>query len=314
MITKKSKIFIAGHKGMVGSAIARLLNKRSYENIIIVDKKKLDLSNQLNVNNFLNKTKPDLIINCAALVGGILENKMHKADIIYQNTIIQTNLIHSAYKNNIRNMIFLGSSCIYANNFLREIKEEDFLNGPLEKTNDAYSLAKINGIKMCQSYNEQYSTNYISLMPCNLFGINDKYDLNKSHVIPALIKKIHIAKKENRKEVIIWGTGKPLREFLFTDDLADAILLILRKKNLKNSMYNIGSGDELKIIDLAKTIKKIIKYEGKIIFDKSKPDGTFRKKLNIRKITNLGWKQKTKFIEGLKLTYKDFLNREKYAN
>ncbi len=306
MISKKSFIFVTGHKGLVGSAVIRRLKFFGYKNIIYISKKKLDLKNQIKVFNFFKKNKIDAVINAAGKVGGIYANNKYKADFIYDNITIQNNIIHACYKNKIKNLIFLGSSCIYPRNSKQPIKEKYLLTGELEKTNEPYAIAKIAGIKMCESYNFQYKTNYKCLMPCNLYGPNDNYDLENSHFLPALLSKIYSAKINKKKYFELWGTGKPKRELMFVDDLADACIFFLNKKT-KETLINIGSGNEMKIIDYAKLIIKILKADLKIKFDSSKPDGTPRKIVDIKIAKKYGWKSKISFEKGLKLTYQNFL-------
>lgn len=312
MLKKASSIFLAGHKGMVGSSILRLLKKKKIKKVITIDKKDLNLVNQQDVYNFLNKHKPENVIIAAAKVGGIFANNNSKASFIYENIQIQNNLIHGSYKCGTKNLVFLGSSCIYPNDFLRPIKEDDLLSGPLEDTNDAYAIAKIAGLKMCQYYSENFNLNYKTLMPTNLFGPNDNYDLNTSHFLPALIRKIIEAKVKKKKEIIVWGNGKPLREVMYVDDLADAVIYFLNKK-IDYSHLNIGSGYEKTISEFAKIIMHFLDVKLKIKFDKSKPNGTFRKKLNFKKAINLGWKPKISFLQGLKVTVENYLNCKNYS-
>ena len=276
MVKNKSKVFVTGHKGLVGSAVVRKLTDRGYKNIITVTKDKLDLRNQKEVFNFFQKKKIDAVINAAGQVGGIFANNKYKADFIYDNLAIQNNIIHACYKNKIKSLIFLGSSCIYPKNSKQPIKEKYLLTGELEKTNEPYAIAKIAGIKMCESYNFQYKTNYKCLMPCNLYGPNDNYSPTNSHFLPALISKIHNSKIKNKKTITLWGTGSPKRELMFVDDLADACIFFLNI-NTRQTLINVGSGKEMKIIDYAKFIIKKLKVNLKIKLDKSKPDGTPRK-------------------------------------
>ena len=310
MINKNSKIFLTGDRGLVGSAIYRKLIKNGYKKIIKVKKKNLDLRNQAKVDNFLKKKKPDIVIIAAGKVGGILANSTYPADFIYDNLMIATNLINSSYKNNVKNLIFLGSSCIYPSNIKKKIKESDLLKSDLEKTNEAYAVAKIAGIKLCKFYNQQFKLNYLSLMPTNVYGPNDNYDLLKSHFLPALIKKIHTAKVKNKKNIILWGNGKSKREILYVDDLADAVVFFMRKKP-KDSLINIGTGQDMTIEKYAYKIMEVLNYKTKIKFDKSKPNGTFRKTLDVSLAKSYGWKNKTNLLTGLKKTYADFL---KYYN
>ena len=306
MIKKSSKIFVTGHNGLVGSAIIRKLIKSGYKNIIVVDKKKLDLTRQREVENFIKKHKPDSIINAAARVGGIAANNKYKADFIYNNIAIQNNIIHSSYINNVENLIFLGSSCVYPKMSKQPIKEEYLLSGPLEKTNEPYAIAKISGIKMCESYNYQYGTNYKCLMPCNTYGPNDNYDLNTSHFYPALISKIHKAKVEKKDNIILWGTGKAKRELMYVDDVADACIFFLHKKT-KETLINIGTGKEKTINEYAKFIMQQLDVKLKIVYDKSKPDGTPRKILNVSIANKYGWNSKVSLRSGFFKVYETFL-------
>ena len=310
MLKKNSRIFIAGHKGLVGSSLIRRMNFHGYNNIIVRSKKQLDLRNQNKVNIFFKKNKIDAVINAAGTVGGIYANNKYKADFIFDNLSIQNNIIHSCYENNIKNLIFLGSSCIYPRNCKQPIKESYLLTGELEKTNEPYAIAKIAGLKMCESYNYQYKTNYKCLMPCNLYGPNDNYDLEQSHFLPALISKIYNAKIKNNKTITIWGNGSPKRELLFVDDLADACIYFLNTKT-KETLINIGSGEEMKIVDYAKKIIKELNISLKIKFDLSMPNGTPRKIVDTTIAKSYGWRAKTSFQEGLKITYDDFLKNLK---
>ena len=305
-----SKIFVAGHNGLVGSAIIRGLKKKNFNKITTATRSKLDLTNQSKVLKFLKKEKPNFIIIAAAKVGGIYSNNKYKAEFIYENLMIQSNLIHSAYLCNIKNIIFLGSSCIYPKECKQPIKEEYLLNGKLEKTNDAYAIAKIAGIKMCQSYNEQYKTNYKCLMPTNTFGPNDNYHPLNSHFIPSLIRKIHLANVRNRKFVTLWGNGKAKREILYVDELADACIYFMGKKT-KHSMINIGSGKDSTIDDFAKLFINIIapNKKIKIKYDQSKPNGTARKVLDISLAKKYGWKPKHNLKTQILQTYKSYLSQ-----
>ena len=307
------KIFIAGYKGMVGSAIFRKLKNKSNK-IVIADKKKLNLLDQNSVLSFFKRNKFDEVYLCAAKVGGIHANNTYVADFIYQNIEIQNNFIHSAYLTKVKKLMFLGSSCIYPKKTKMPIKEEYLLTGELENTNEMYAIAKIAGLKMCKAYNSQFKTDFRAIMPTNLYGQNDNYDNLNSHVLAALIKKIVLAKKQNKKSYIVWGTGKPKREFLHVDDLADATVKIM---NLSKSKYNkiagekfpfinVGSGSDISIKDLAKLISKIVGYKGKMIFDKSKPDGTFRKLMDNTKLRKINWKPKISLNFGIKKTIEDF--------
>jgi GDP-L-fucose synthase len=310
MPNKKDKIFVAGHNGLVGSAICRVLKKNKYINILTIDRKKLDLRDQKKVFNFLKKNKPKYIIIAAALVGGISANNKYRADFIYNNTTVQNNLIHSAFLNNIKNLIFLGSSCAYPRECKQPIKEKYLLTGPLEKTNEPYAVAKISGIKMCESYNIQHKTNYKCLMPCNTYGINDNYDLQSSHFFPALIRKIHLYTKKNKKFLELWGTGKPKRELMYVDDVAEACLYFMNKKT-KHSLINIGSGQEKTIKQFAEFIIKKINSKLKIKFNQNKlMNGTPRKFLDCTLAKSYGWKSKFSLEKGFLITYNDFLRKK----
>ena len=308
-LSKNSKIFLAGHNGMVGSAILRHLKKKNYKNIIVKSRKKLDLLNQEKTEKFLKKAKPDFVIIAAAKVGGILSNDIYKGEYIYQNLTIQTNLIHSSFKVGVKKLIFLGSSCIYPKFSKQPIKEDYLLNGKLEPTNDAYAIAKIAGLKMCEAYNKQYRLNYICLMPTNLYGPRDNYDLKNSHFFPALLYKIYNAKKYHKKNVVLWGNGKSKRELLYVDDLARACEFFLKKKT-KHTLINIGSGVEKSIKDFAKFIMRKMKVDLKIDFDLSKPNGTPRKKLNTSLARSYGWRPKIDLNEGFNYVFKDFLKNK----
>ena len=301
-----SKIFVAGHNGMVGSAIVRRLTELGYNNIITLNRNKLNLLDQSEVDNFFRKVGPDYVFLAAAKVGGINANQTQKADFLYENLMIQTNVIKSSYSYDVKKLIFLGSSCIYPKMSPQPIKEEYLLTGSLEPTNDAYAIAKITGVKMCQSYNEQYGTNFISVMPTNLYGPNDNYDLNNSHVLPAMIRKFHEAKIEGKQSVELWGTGTPMREFLYVDDLADACVHLMLNYN-DSEIVNIGTGQDVTIKELALTISDIVGYEGDINFNSDMPDGTHRKLLDVSKLTDLGWKYKTTLLEGIKKTYNEYV-------
>ena len=299
---KSAKIYVAGHKGLVGSAIYRNLVRNGFNNIIVRSSKELDLRNQAQVFNFYDEEKPEYVFLAAAKVGGIWANYTYQADFIYENLAIQNNIIHGAYQSRVKKLLFLGSSCIYPKFAQQPIKEEYLLTGPLESTNDAYAIAKIAGIKMCDAYRNQYACNFISAMPTNLYGPNDNYDLNSSHVLPALIRKIYEAKANNSPEVIVWGTGKPKREFLHADDMAEACVFLMENYN-SPGLINIGTGIDVEIGELAVLIKKTIGYTGNIIQDTSKPDGTYRKLLDVSKIHDLGWKHKISLPEGIKMVY-----------
>lgn len=302
MIGKNSKIFVAGHNGLVGSSVVRRLKYFGFKKIITRTKKELDLRIQKKVENFFKSNNIDAVINAAGKVGGIYANNIYRADFIYDNLSIQNNIINSCYLNRIKNLIFLGSSCIYPRDSKQPIKEEFLLNGPLEKTNEPYAIAKIAGIKMCESYNFQYKTNYKCLMPCNLYGPNDNFNLKTSHFLPALIIKIYLAKLKEKNQIIIWGTGTPKRELMYVDDLADACIFFLKKKT-KETLINIGSSIEMSINDYARFIIKKIGTNIKIKFDKSKPDGTPRKIVDSSIARKYGWRHKINFDEGFDLTF-----------
>ena len=308
-MNKDSKIYVAGHRGMVGSAILRKLQKEGYSNIITKTSKELDLRIQKDVDDFFKLEKPEYVFLAAAKVGGILANNTYRAEFIYDNLMIQSNVIHSAYKYGVKKLLFLGSSCIYPKYAPQPMKEEYLLSGYLEPTNEPYAIAKIAGIKMCEAYRHQYGCNFISAMPTNLYGPNDNYDLNNSHVLPALIRKFHEAKIYNKKEVIVWGTGNPRREFMHVDDLADACLFLMLNYN-DSQFVNVGTGKDISIRELAELIKTIVGYEGNIIFDTTKPDGTPRKLLDLNYVHSLGWHHKIELEEGIKMTYQDFLKNQ----
>ena len=308
MISKNSKIFVAGHRGLVGSAVVRRLKIQGFKNILTISKKKLDLTNQLKTYNFLKKNKPKFIIICSAKVGGILANNTFKAEFVYDNLQIQNNLIHNAYINKIDNLIFLGSSCVYPRDCKQPIKEKYLLNGALEKTNEPYAIAKIAGIKMCESYNLQYGTNYKCLMPTNTFGPNDKYDTLDSHFFPALLKKVYKLKINNKNSLQIWGNGKAKRELIYVDDVADACIYFMNKK-IRENLINIGTGKDFTINYYAKLLlKKILpKVKTKIIYDTSKPNGTPRKVLDVSLSYKYGWKASFDMNHALKLTIDDYV-------
>lgn len=300
---KNAKIYIAGHKGMVGSAIKRALENGGYANLICKTKEDLNLLDQSAVGEFFENEKPEYIFLAAAKVGGILANNTYPADFIYQNLQIQNNIIYNAHKYGVKKLLFLGSSCIYPKLAPQPIKEEYLLTGQLESTNEAYAIAKIAGLKMCHYFKKQYGANFISCMPTNLYGLNDNFDLQNSHVLPALIRKFYEAKKDSKDSVTIWGTGIPRREFLFVDDLADACIFLMNNYDGEETI-NVGVGEDITIGDLAQKIKDIVGFSGEIIYDKTKPDGTPRKLLDVSKINNLGWKAQTTLEEGLKKTIK----------
>ncbi len=299
-----SKIYIAGHRGMVGSAIHRKLLKEGFTNFVTRTSKELDLRNQQAVADFFAKEKPEYVFLAAAKVGGIVANNTYRADFIYENTMIQSNVIHYSYVNGVKKLMFLGSSCIYPKLAPQPLKEEYLLTGLLEETNEPYAIAKISGIKMCDAYRSQYGCNFISVMPTNLYGENDNYDLNNSHVLPALIRKIHTAKKENKPTVEIWGTGTPMREFLHANDLADACFFLMQNYN-EPGLVNIGVGEDITIKDLALLVKKIVGYTGELKFDTSKPDGTPRKLMDVSKLHSFGWKHKINLEQGIADVYSE---------
>ena len=304
-----SKIYIAGHRGMVGSAIMRNLQGKGYHNIVTRTSAELDLRNSQAVSDFFVKEKPEYLFLAAAKVGGIQANNVYRADFIYENLMIQNNVIHNAYVNKVKKLMFLGSSCIYPKMAPQPLKEEYLLTGLLEETNEPYAIAKIAGIKMCESYKRQYGCNFISVMPTNMYGPNDNYNLNNSHVLPALIRKFHDAKGQNLPSVEMWGTGTPMREFLHADDLGDACVFLMNSYD-GEKFVNIGSGTDLTIKDLALLIKDIVGFKGEIIHDLSKPDGTPRKLMDVSYLHSLGWKHKIELPEGIKQVYDDFKKKE----
>ncbi|WKT93358.1 GDP-L-fucose synthase [Brucella anthropi] len=302
---KNAKIYVAGHRGMVGSAIVRRLQERGYTNLITKTRGDLDLVNQSMVDAFFASEKPDYVFMAAAKVGGIHANNTYRADFIYQNLLIEANIVSAAHRAGVNNMLFLGSSCIYPRDCPQPIREDYLLTGLLEKTNEPYAIAKIAGIKLCDSFNEQYGTSYVSAMPTNLYGPNDNYDLNTSHVLPALIRKAHEAKIRGDKHLAVWGSGKPMREFLYVDDMADACVFIM-EEGIASGLYNIGTGADVTIRDLAEVVMAVVGFNGEIVFDSSKPDGTPRKLLNVERLTHLGWKARTSLRDGITKAYADF--------
>lgn len=301
---KNSKIYIAGHNGMVGSAILRKLRKEGYENLVVRSSKELDLRDQIKVGRFFEKEKPDYVFLAAARVGGIVANNMYKAEFLYDNLMIEANVIHQSYITQVKKLLFLGSSCIYPKLAPQPLKEDFLLTGPLEATNEPYAIAKIAGIKMCDAYRDQYGCNFISVMPTNLYGPNDNYDLNTSHVLPALLRKIHEAKENNDDKVVVWGTGKPRREFLHADDLADACYFLMENYS-EHGLINIGIGEDISIEELAELIKNVVGFDGEIVYDASKPDGTPRKLMDVSKLTSLGWKASIPLMDGIKKVYQE---------
>ena len=318
-MNKDAKIYVAGHRGLVGSALVRCLRAKGYNNLVLRTHAELELRDQAAVRAFFAKEKPEYVLLAAAKVGGILANSTYPAEFIHDNLVIQSNIIHSAWQNKVSRLLFLGSSCIYPKQAPQPMKEDCLLTGPLEPTNRPYALAKIAGVEMCWSYNRQYGTQYMAVMPTNLYGPNDNYDLNNSHVLPALIRKMHEAKQRGEKEVVVWGTGTPRREFLYSEDMADACVFLLeqpedRLGSLFNSeqppLVNIGCGEDLTIRELAELVAEIVGFKGKLVFDTSKPDGTMRKVMDVSKIRKLGWEQKTDLGKGIALAYEDYLSRQ----
>lgn len=306
VLTKSSKIYVSGHRGMVGSAIVRRLQKAGYNNLVTRAHAELDLLDQDAVARFMQQEKPDYIFLAAAKVGGIQANNTYRADFIYQNLMIQSNVVHAAHQAGVQRLLFLGSSCIYPRDCPQPIKEEYLLTGPLEPTNEPYAIAKIAGIKLCESYNRQYGTSYVSVMPTNLYGPNDSYDLNNSHVLPALIRKTHEAKLRGDTQLTVWGSGNPKREFMYVDDMADACVFLM-ESGVSDGLYNVGLGSDVTIRELAETIMEVAGFRGEIVFDASKPDGTPRKLLSAEKLLGLGWQARTSLREGLAKTYADFV-------
>ncbi|CAG9933554.1 GDP-L-fucose synthase [Candidatus Nitrotoga arctica] len=304
-INKQARIYVAGHRGMVGSAIVRRLQAGDYANILTRTHADLDLTNQSAVAEFFLKQKPDYVFMAAAKVGGIHANNSCRADFIYQNLMMEANIVHAAWQAGVRRLLFLGSSCVYPRDCPQPIKEEYLLTGPLEQTNEPYAIAKIAGIKLCESYNRQYNTQYVSVMPTNLYGPNDNYDLNNSHVLPALIRKAHDAKLRGDKELVVWGSGMPMREFLYVEDMADACVFLM-ENGVADGLFNVGTGEDVTIRELAETVMSVVGFNGEIVFNTSKPDGTPRKLLNVDRMRALGWQAKTELREGIAKAYKDF--------
>lgn len=304
------KIFVAGHCGMVGSAIARCLARRGYKNLVVRSRKQLDLLDQSSVLDFLDSERPDYVFLAAAKVGGILANDTYRADFIYENLQIQNNVIHGAFKAGVAGLCFLGSSCVYPRDCSQPIREDSLLTGPLESTNEPYAIAKIAGIKLCESMNRQYGTHYVCVMPTNLYGPNDNYDLAGSHVLPALIRKAHEAKLRGEADLVVWGTGQPRREFLYVDDMADACVFLM-EHGVGDGLYNIGCGSDLPIRDLVKMVADVIGFSGNIVFDSSKPDGTPRKLLDVSRMTGLGWSATTSLSSGIAAAYASYLESMK---
>jgi GDP-L-fucose synthase len=319
MIRKDSKIYVAGHRGLVGSALARALEQRGYRNLVVRTHAELDLTDQDAVRAFFGGEKPEYVLLAAARVGGIHANNTYPAEFIQQNLAIQTNVIHESWRGNVKRLLFLGSSCIYPKECPQPIREEYLMTGPLEPTNRPYATAKIAGVEMCHAYNRQYGTQYIAVMPTNLYGPNDNYDLNNSHVLPALIRKMHEAKRSNADQVVVWGTGTPRREFLHSDDMAAACLYLLEQpedqlqplfSEQHPPLLNIGCGEDVTIREVAELVRDIVGYTGALAFDTSKPDGTMRKVLDVSRMASLGWVRKIGLDAGLRMAYQDFLNRK----
>lgn len=313
LMEKNAKIYVAGHRGMVGSAVVRKLQAEGYTNIVMRTSKELDLRNQAAVQSFFETEKPEYVFLAAAKVGGIVANNTYRAEFLYDNLMIQNNIIHNSYLTGVKKLMFFGSSCIYPKLAPQPLKEEYLLTGPLEYTNEPYAIAKITGIKLCETYRDQYGCNYIAVMPTNLYGLNDNYHPQNSHVLPALIRKFHEAKESGADHVEIWGTGSPLREFLFADDLAEACFHLMLNYNDKQ-FVNIGCGEDLTIKQLAETVKKVIGFTGDLRFDTSKPDGTPRKLMDVSKVFATGWRPKTSLEEGIKIAYADFLSKNAKAS
>ncbi|MGQ7939440.1 GDP-L-fucose synthase family protein [Paraburkholderia sp. D1E] len=305
-MNKQARIFVAGHRGMVGSALVRRLNAEGYHNVVTRSRAEVDLTDQAAVNGFFEREKIDVVLLAAARVGGILANASQPGEFIYENLVIETNVIHAAYRAQVERLVFFGSSCIYPKQCPQPIREEYLLTSPLESTNDAYAIAKIAGLKLCEAYNREYNTQYVSLMPTNLYGPNDNYDLNSSHVLPALLRKAHEAKVNGSATLTVWGSGTPRREFLHVDDLAAATLFVL-EHNVTEGLFNVGIGEDLSIRELAECICKVAGFEGELVFDASKPDGTPRKLLDVSRLAQMGWHATTGLEEGIASTYREFV-------
>lgn len=304
---KHAKIYVAGHRGMVGSAIVRRLEAAGYANVLTRSHAELDLTHQTSVEQFFQQEKPDYVFLAAAKVGGIHANNSYRAEFIYQNLMMEANIVHAAWQAGVQRLLFLGSSCIYPRDCPQPIKEEYLLTGPLEPTNEPYAIAKIAGIKLCESYNRQYGTQYVSVMPTNLYGPNDNYDLNNSHVLPALIRKAHEAKLRGDTRYEVWGSGKPMREFLYVDDMANACVFLMERGDVCDGLFNVGTGQDVTIRELAETVMDVVGFKGDIVFDASKPDGTPRKLLNVDRMRALGWQATTALRDGIAKAYADFL-------
>ncbi|MFM0249810.1 GDP-L-fucose synthase [Burkholderia sp. GAS332] len=305
-MNKHARIFVAGHRGMVGSALVRRLNAEGYHNVVTRSRAELDLKDQAAVNRFFEQDKIDVVLLAAARVGGILANASQPGEFIYENLVIETNVIHAAYRAQVERLVFFGSSCIYPKQCPQPIREEYLLSSPLEPTNDAYAIAKIAGLKLCEAYNREYGTQYVSLMPTNLYGPNDNYDLNSSHVLPALLRKAHEAKVNGAATLTVWGSGTPRREFLHVDDLAAATLFVL-EHNVTEGLFNVGVGEDLSIRELAECICKVAGFDGELVFDASKPDGTPRKLLDVSRLAKMGWHATIGLEEGIASTYREFV-------
>ena len=308
MMDRAAKIYVAGHRGMVGSALVRRLEQAGYTNILTRKRAELELLDQTATHAFLAQEKPDFIFMAAAIVGGIHANNTLRADFIYQNLMVEANLIHGAWLAGVQHLCFLGSSCIYPRACPQPIKEDYLLTGPLEQTNEPYAIAKIAGVKLCESYNRQHGTQYFAVMPTNLYGPNDNYDLANSHVLPALIRKAHEAKQRGDSELLVWGSGKPMREFLYVDDLADACVFLM-EEGVTEDFFNIGTGTDVTIRELAETVMSVVGFAGHIVFDATKPDGTPRKLLDVSRLRDIGWQARTPLREGIELAYRDFMAR-----
>lgn len=305
-MNKQARIFVAGHRGMVGSALVRRLAAEGYHNVITRTRAELDLTDQAGVNRFFESEPIDVVLLAAARVGGILANATQPGEFIYENLVIETNVIHAAYRARVERLVFFGSSCIYPKQCPQPIREEYLLSSPLEPTNDAYAIAKIAGLKLCDAYNREYNTQYVALMPTNLYGPNDNYDLNSSHVLPALLRKAHEARLNGDATLTVWGSGTPRREFLHVDDLAAATLFVL-EHNVTEGLFNVGVGEDLSIRELAECICKVVGFEGKLVFDASKPDGTPRKLLDVSRLAQMGWQASTALTDGIASTYREFV-------
>ena len=305
---KSDKIYVAGHRGMVGSAICRRLSAAGYSNVLTRTHAELDLTDQGAIRKFLADEKPAYLFLAAAKVGGIHANNTYRAEFIYQNLMMEANIVDAAWRAGVQRLLFLGSSCIYPRDCPQPIREDYLLTGPLEQTNEPYAIAKIAGIKLCESYNRQYGTRYVSAMPTNLYGPNDSYDLNNSHVLPALIRKTHDAKQRGDSELVVWGSGRPMREFLYVDDMADACVFLM-ESDIDDGLFNVGTGEDVTIRELAETVMDVIGFSGHIVFDASKPDGTPRKLMNVDRMKNLGWQARTTLRDGIASSYADYLSR-----